>query len=345
MIRKMFSLTAAVSLISMTMVISAGPLMAQEWKLMRNEDGIRAYARSIPGSKLLELKAITIIDAKMEVVGEVLRDVPSNTEWMADCSEARIVHLISRKEMIVHTTMDFPAPVSDRDLVVRSLTTYLLDRARGIVTLTSVVDPAAPERSGVVRMTNFSGEYVLEYISRDKTGVIYSYRADPGGNIPTFLVNIFSRDGLYKTLTGLKRMSKRQKYVDSALRSPDRALFENTLKDREKVRGILRNRLLERIRDRETVDHVVRDDEIFRLFTEGDGSITGKIFLSWGSYGSIRDSVKDILRVHLKKYSSSAKAIDAVTNDESIISSIIRGRKAGEPPVMETVKKKLAAVN
>ncbi len=344
MIRKLLSLTAAATaaLASITIIL-AGPLVAQEWKLMRNENGIRAYARSIPGSKLLELKAITIIDAKMEVIGEVLRDVPSNPEWMADCSDARIVHLISPKEMIVHTTLDFPAPVSDRDLVVRSFTTYLLDRARGIVTLTSVVDPAAPERSGVVRMTNFSGEYVLEYISRDKTGVIYSYRADPGGNIPTFLVNLFSRDGLFKTLTGLKRMAKRQKYVDAALRSPDRALFENTLKDREKVRGILKNRLLERIRDRETVDYVIHDNEVFRLFTEGDGSITGKIFLSWGSYNSVRDSVKDIMRIHLKKYSSDAKAIECVANDESIIASIIRGRKAGEPPVMERVKKKLAA--
>jgi hypothetical protein len=97
---------------------ASSALAQSEWKLMRNEDGIKAYARSIPGSKLLELKAITVIDAKMEVVGEVLRDVPSNPEWMANCSEARIVHLISRKEMIVHTTMDFPAPVSDRDLVV-----------------------------------------------------------------------------------------------------------------------------------------------------------------------------------------------------------------------------------
>lgn len=337
--------TATAMILLMIAALSSSSALAADgdWKLMRNEDGIKAYARSIQGTNLLELKAITIVDAKMEVVGEVLRDVPSNPQWMADCSEARIVRPISRKEMIVHTTLDFPAPVSDRDLVVRSFTTYLLDRARGIVTLTSVTDPAAPQRSGVVRMTDFSGEYVLEYISRDKTGVIYSYRADPGGNIPTFLVNLFSRDGLFKTLAGLKKMAKRQKYVDAALRSPDRALFENTLKDREKVRGILKNRLLERIRDRETVDYVVRDEEIFRLFTEGDGSITGKIFLSWGSYGSVRDSVKDILRIHLKKYSSSTKAIEAVANDEQLIASIIRGRKAGEPAVMETVKKKLAA--
>lgn len=329
-------------LLLITFIPGTFALANGEWKLMRNEDGIRSYARSIPGSKFLELKAITIIDAKMEVVGEVLRDVPSNPQWMADCGEARIVRLISRKEMIVHTTLDFPAPVSDRDLVVRSFTTYLLDRARGIVTLSSVVDPAAPPRNGVVRMTDFAGEYVLEYISREKTGVIYSYRADPGGNLPAFLVNIFSRDGLYKTLTGLKRMSKKQKYIDAALHSPDRALFDSTLGDREKVRGILRNRLLERIRDRETVDYVVRDEEIFRLFVEGDGSITGKIFLSWGSYASVRDSVKDILRVHLKKYSSDQKAVDAVVNDEALVASIIRGRKAGEPPVMETVKKRLS---
>jgi len=328
---------------ALIIVVSLPAIASAQWKLVKDRDGIRSYARSVPGTKILELKAITVIDAKMEVIGEVLRDVPSNPEWMANCGAARIVNLLSRKEMIVHTTLDFPAPVADRDLVVRSVADYVLDRARGVITLTSVTDPAAPPVNGVVRMSDFSGRYVLEYISRDRTGVIYSYRADPGGNIPAFLVNMFSRDGLYQTLTGLKRMAKRQKYVDAALCSPDRALFEGTLKNREKVRNILRNRLLERIRDRETVEYVVRDDDIFRLFVEGGGDITAKIFLSWGSYPSIRDSVRDILRLHLKKYTSDQKAIEAVANDEAVIASIVRGRKKGEPPVMETVKRKLAA--
>ncbi len=315
------------------------------WKLTRNQDGIKSYARSVPGSKILELKAITVIDARMEVIGEVLRDVPSSPLWVADCSEASIVRTLGRNDMIVHTLLNFPTPVSDRDLVVKSVTSYLLDRARGIITITSVNDPAAPPRRGVVRMHDFSGKYVLEYITREKTGVIYSYRADPGGNLPAFAVNLAGRDSLFKTLKGLKRMTAVPKYIEAAKRSPDIALFENTLRDKVKTRTILKNRLLEQIRDVEIVDYVVKDEEIFRMFVEGDGAITAKIFYSWGSRAIVRDAVKDILRIHLKKYTSDTGAINRVSSDNSVIDSIILGRKAGEPPVIETIRKKLQTVN
>ncbi len=245
---------------------SAGP-----WKLTRNQDGIKSYARSVPGSKILELKAITVINARMEVIGEVLRDVPSSPKWVADCSEASIIRTLGRNDMIVHTLLNFPAPVSDRDLVVKSTTTYLLDRARGIITITSVKDPAAPPRPGVVRMTNFSGKYVLEYITREKTGIIYSYRADPAGNIPAFMVNMAGRDSLFKTLKGLKKMASNPKYIEAAKRSPDIALFENTLKDKGKTRTILKNRLLEQIRDVETVNYVVRTRKCSDCSLKGTG--------------------------------------------------------------------------
>ena len=51
-------------------------------------------------------------------------------------------------------------------------------------------------RAGRVRITKMTSQFMVEYISRKKTGVVYTSRADPGGSLPTFLVNHGSKDSL-----------------------------------------------------------------------------------------------------------------------------------------------------
>lgn len=312
---------------------------AGKWKLEKNSDGIKSYSRSVPGTDILEIKAITVIDARMEVVGEVLRDVSAMPRWMADCSEARIVKMFNRNDMIVHIVLDFPMPVNDRDLVVRSSSIYDLKHARGIVNLRAAEHPDAPLKKGRVRMSTFSGTYQLEYLSRNKTGVIYSYRADPGGNIPPFVVNMFSKKSLYKTLMGLKRMVRVKKYTERAEAGTDRLLFEKILKDKKRVREILRARLLEQVRDAEAVDEIIKNDEIFNIFVNGDGDIARTIFLSWGSSESIKKAVKKIIRIHLRKYTRDEALIGRIAEDDVLIRRIIRGKKKGDPSLENLIKR------
>ncbi|GEM_PF-1475688 len=81
-------------------------------------------------------------------------------------------------------------------------------------------------------MPEFNGSYQFKFITREKTGVVFSYRADPGGNIPPAITNMFSEKLLFDTLSNLKdKMVRMERYAAAAEQSRDRAIFEGILAD------------------------------------------------------------------------------------------------------------------
>jgi len=313
-----------------------------EWSLTNNLHGIKTYQRVSPGSSLVDLKGITVIDARMENFGQVLRDLNAFPQWMDMCKQAELVSRIDENNMTLHLVFDFPV-VANRDLVVKADTVYDLAKARGIVTLTMVKDSSVPVPAGALRMTDFNGTYVFEYITREKTGVIYTYHADPGGYLPAFAVNIVGKYMLYRTLKNLGAMVKKPQYVQGGLKSKDRALFENILSDEKRVKAILKARLLEYCRDEDMIERVAADQNVVDLLVRGDGTLIEQLFFSWGSRDNLEQAVHTILLTHALRYTSDRKTVEKIAQDKTLINTIIDGSRPGQPTSMQLIESLLVS--
>jgi hypothetical protein len=329
----------SLSLIWATLLF-ASPTSAEveaEWKLTGNQDGILTYSRRTPGSRFATLRGITVIDARMETIGQVLRDISGYPDWMHKCKSSSVIRKVDDNNMTVHVVMGLPV-VSDRDLVVRADTVYDLSKARGIVNLGLADDPSVPVPEEAVRMREFTGTFVFEYLAREKTGMVYTYHADPGGALPAFAVNSMGRSIIHRTLLNLKQAVKKAKYLEAGQQSADRKLFEAILGDTEQVRAILRSRMMEHCRDAEYVQTVVADQAVFDFFISGDGKAAEQIFLSWGSRGNLENAVRAVLAIYARKQTPDDKIIQAISNDKMLIDAIIDGKKAGRPPAMDILR-------
>ncbi len=192
-------------------------LFAQtQWQEVKNSHGIKVLTRPTEGSPLDEFKGITIVEAPLEVIVEVIRDVDAQPEWMADCIEARVIKKFNDNDYLVYSMNRAPWPVSNRDVVVRSKGT--VDKANGKVTIIfkALKDSSVPIRSGVVRMTDLLGQWHLKKLSLSKTEVVFIIRANPAGHIPASIANITSKEIPFKTLQNLKKMAKKEKYINLA---------------------------------------------------------------------------------------------------------------------------------
>jgi hypothetical protein len=185
--------------------------------------------------------------------------------------------------------------------------------------------------AGAVRMPEFSGTFVFEYLSREKTGVVYTYRADPGGGVPLFAANIVGKSMIYRTLSNLRNIAKNRKYFEAGQQSTDRQLFENILSDNQKVRAILKARTSEYCRDEEWIDAAVADDAIFDYFIKGDG-MAQQLFASWGS----RETVKVTAPCWRSGGNMRWTAGQSKRRNDS--AAIIDGKKNGRPFAMEILK-------
>ncbi|MBU2489347.1 MAG: hypothetical protein KKA60_08145 [Proteobacteria bacterium] len=247
----------------LTLLLSAPALSAGlpgGWEQIYEWRGVKAYQRSFEGTDVKEYKAVTLLPARLEVVGEVLKDIPGYTEWFPNCKEAREIHDFGNYAKEVYCRMGLPWPVADRDILVKNEVNLDFDTGRAVVDFYAVTDPEVPEIDGVVRMTELTGQYILEYIGRTTTRVTYIHRGHPGGSVPVRLANIAIRYFPYLDLKGLTSQVQEPRYAEAANESQERKMIEDILADRATVRRMMRNRLMVYFQNEKIVDLIMADE-------------------------------------------------------------------------------------
>ncbi len=229
------------------------------WEQIYEWRGVKAYQRSFEGTQVKEYKAVTLLPARLEVVGEVLRDIPSYTEWFPECKESRVIHDFDRYTKEVYCRMGLPWPVADRDILVKNGVKLDFDTGRAVVDFHAVADPEVPEKDGVVRMCDLTGQYILEYIGRNTTRVTYVHRGHPGGSVPVRVANIAIRYFPYMNLKGLTFRVKDPRYAKAADESPEKKMIEDILADRATVKRMMKNRLMVYFQNEKLVDLIMAD--------------------------------------------------------------------------------------
>ncbi|MFC1609726.1 START domain-containing protein [Myxococcota bacterium] len=317
-------------------------VLAAEWEEFLEEKGIRGYARSVGDSSLLEVRATLVIPAKIEVVGEVLRDVENLARPGTNCIEARFIEKPDRNHYTFYVAYSTPWPISDRDVVMKAAIRYDLALGRVVADLVAVKEPVVPLREGFVRITDLRAQFVIEYLSRDKTGLIYTSRTDPGGSIPTFLVNHSNKSSLRTNVIDLRSAAKDGKYIAAGASSPDRELVERLAADEARLTEIVTNRLSGFISDRALISTFVADRSVVTSLIKGDGKVGEILLHGWGSPESKREAVKVLLAELLANHTDNQAAIDLFVSDDDLIDSILfrkRGSNRVEAFIFQFRKK------
>jgi hypothetical protein len=185
------------------------------WKKIGESDGIIGYTRPTNKSSVDEIKAVGIVNAPISVVEAVIRDISVMPQYMFLCKDAFLINTPDMKSagdiVYFYSLTDLPFPVSDRDVVAKSL--WSVDKATGTVYCHAEgVKTTYKQNKNIVRMPFSVIDCTLVPNGANKTKVIYQVIADPGGELPDFLVNMLSKDYGIKTIAGLKRMAKKDKY-------------------------------------------------------------------------------------------------------------------------------------
>lgn len=166
---------------------ATGPSDAtEEWQLQKRDNQISVYTREVEGSPYLEVKAIALIDAPMARVVQYLGDGDGCSQWRAMCKSSRVIDRPSQQERRVYLVLDFPWPVSDRDVVMHSATDIDPQSRTAKVRLQS--DSAQYPEGEYVRAES-TGRYILRPVGETKVEFTYIMHTDPGGDLSPELVN------------------------------------------------------------------------------------------------------------------------------------------------------------
>lgn len=228
------NITVACSLILLYLLQICHVFGDDGWRLSKKHNEIWVYTRPSPTCGFDEFKGITIIDARIEVLGIVLKDIPSFPLWMSDCQKSYILEQNGKNDFIFHFVQTLPWPVKNRDMVLQARSTIDWKAGYFQVDFHSVDDGRIPTSDDYIRM-KVVGCFLLEYIEREKTQVTYIIQADPSGFMPAVVANLISRKIPYETLLRMREMVKYNRYRKWADESEEKKDLEKAL-DHNEVR-------------------------------------------------------------------------------------------------------------
>ncbi|MCD4682619.1 MAG: START domain-containing protein [Bacteroidales bacterium] len=196
--------------IFLCLLLTASIYSQGEWEIRKEEDGIKVYTRKVEGSKIQEFKAIAIMDAKLSSVIAVMKDVNNYPDFLKNLVETRLLEANDTFQMhyLINKT---PWPVTDRDGIFSSVFSQYYDTKLVKMTVKFEKDYVL-ENDKCVRMEDATGFWLFDPLETNKVEVTYQMHIDPGGNIPSWVLNMFIVDAPIKDLKAIRERVKLEKY-------------------------------------------------------------------------------------------------------------------------------------
>lgn len=186
------------------------------WKLVKNKNGIKAYTSEQENSSVNRVKVTTSIKTSLTALTSVLKDFSSHKNWIYNCILTQKMKVISETEYYFYTKSKAPWPISYRDIVTH--TVIKQDKKTKTVTFTATGKPNyIKKKEGIVRVKKLNGRW--EFIPH-KNGIVdlrFYLLIDAGGTLPTWVVNAAIAEGPFQTVQNLVKQVQKEKYKNIKL--------------------------------------------------------------------------------------------------------------------------------
>ncbi len=194
---------------------------SEEWEQQASEQGITVEARSLPDSDIKAFRASVRVKAHVESVLALMDDPNSYPHWIHGCSRSVFFDQPDLFRRMSYQVNDMPLWVTDRDLAMEVTVT---PQDTGAFRIDLRNKPEAYPDKGLVRLNRLRGTYYLNPNPDGGTDILWQQHAEPGGYLPSWLVNQLLHNIPIKSLSDLRKLVDAE---DSPYR--DRRLLRNEL--------------------------------------------------------------------------------------------------------------------
>jgi hypothetical protein len=195
-------LRKAFIIIPLLCVISACLYAGPEWRLRRDENGIKVYTANTENSNFKSVKVECIMNARLSQLIAYLFDVDKQHDWVYSAKNTRLLKKIGSNEMVFYSEVSVPWPCTNRDYIAHIT---VIQRSPALVTIDSHSEPdMLPPTPGKIRVRSSLAHWDVTPINSQSLKIVYTAQFDPAGAIPAWLINLFVTKGPYQTFQRLR---------------------------------------------------------------------------------------------------------------------------------------------
>jgi hypothetical protein len=179
------------------------------WELVNSEDEIEVYTRTTASSSVKQIRIVCLVKSSMETITNFMLKASLYSSWVYKCDSSRLIEKVNNNEFSYYITLDFPFPFDDRDLYVKS--TNFIDPTTGIYYARSLKgEPESTQNDEYVHISEFESSWKISPLGNGNLQIEYKVLSNPGGEIPTWLVNLAITKGPTETMKQLIKMVEKE---------------------------------------------------------------------------------------------------------------------------------------
>lgn len=179
-------------------------VVGAEWQLLVETQGISIFRRLDKQSGLYEYKVLGVLkDTPPSLLADVYMDLAYRKQW-----DQYVKELYEKEvdgKITIYWEVKYPFPMSNRDYVyIRQRQDLDIDGNKIYVILAqSTSVPQFAERSGVIRVQRYKQSLAIMSDGKKGCKVFMYYFDNPGGQIPSWLINWAAKNGVPNFLKDL----------------------------------------------------------------------------------------------------------------------------------------------
>ena len=195
-----------------------------EWSEISRTPTLTWSVREHTGRSVKEVRPVGTFDEPNWVVKNVLDDAEHYAQFMPHVVESKVISRDRSKGQTVAYARVDPPMISERDytILVQDQSTAT-DKGPVYKTRWSPANDKGPaEKSGVVRIKNNEGNWLLEPTDNgEHTRGTYILWTDAGGGVPAFILNSLNKKRLTELFETVEKTAKDEKYHKTKPILPD----------------------------------------------------------------------------------------------------------------------------
>ena len=186
------------------------------WQLAKQTDGIRVFLKNAESTDFKMMRVECILPAKQEAILALLLDIPASEKWIPQTKSWRYLRRPSATECVYYSELRMPWPVWNRDYVVH-LKTSQQAATKTITVDANVVAGEVPIKEGVVRVTVSTVKWIIFPTQNGHTQLVYDLYTDPGGSLPSWVVNYFAKQAAIDIMQKMKELVQQPPYSNASM--------------------------------------------------------------------------------------------------------------------------------
>lgn len=180
---------------------------AEGWELAKEEDGVKVYLQTVPGSKYKAYRGVALMDTDVATLKKLQEDVGGACAWIHECKEQKLLKQ-EGSTAVTYTRFNTPWPVTPRDSVVQVTESEL--KNGGLRRDLKGLPQYLPEEDGYVRVSEVEGFWEMNPQPGGEVEVVYQVHTEPGGSVPSWLANKFVVEAPLNTLRNLRERAEKR---------------------------------------------------------------------------------------------------------------------------------------